>query len=83
MARDTRWQLDTGKLLAAFTATCAARGISQRAACEDLGMQTNIPQKMKQPGYAPDADCVLTLLLWMGHSAPTYATRRPATVVQL
>lgn len=80
MAHTTRWQLNRDQLLADFVAACEARGVSQRAACAELGLQANIPQKLKQDGYAPDADALLTLLLWLrkGHPAHRYATLRPA-----
>lgn len=68
------WELDVEKLATAVMTVLRHRGLSERKGAAELGFSPSTLHRMKA-GHKPDADSVITLLMWLNADARDFAKR--------
>lgn len=68
----TAWELDVEKLATAVTTVMRYRDLSERKAAAELGFSPSTLNRLKQGGK-PDADSIVTLLIWLNADVRDFA----------
>lgn len=76
MSDTTRHVLDTAALFAAVAAVMRHTKMTLRDVASETGLSPSTLSRMSQ-GQKPDADGLVTLLMWLNADASFYAQLRP------
>jgi transcriptional regulator with XRE-family HTH domain len=60
------YRLDVAELFRQLDARRRWRGLSWRALARELGLSASTLTRLRDGGGAPDADALMTLLVWLG-----------------
>ncbi len=72
--------LDNAKLLVQIQAVVAHRRISLRKAMAEAGVSQNVPSRLREPGYVPDANTFAAIMYWGNFPLATVVTLKPEEV---
>jgi transcriptional regulator with XRE-family HTH domain len=80
MSAATRYELDVATLSAAITTVSRHRKISLRDVAAETGLSPSTLTRLAQ-GQKPDADALLTLLVWLNADADRFTRDRVVEAV--